>query len=99
MVAKEIIRGIKISQDPKLAKENLKFLLNISKNKLTPETISQVLAITEKINSGSRHVSHHYKSHYGFKGGKLTKESLNNILKAKYKDDMLAIMMIAMHID
>lgn len=99
MISKEIIRGIKISQDPKLAKENLKFLLSISKNKLTPETISQVLAITEKINSGSRHVSHHYRSHYGFEGGKLTKESLNKILRTKYKDDMLAIMMIAMHID
>lgn len=99
MISKEIIKGIKISRNPKQAKENLKFLLNISKNKLTKETISQVLAITEKVNSGSKIVSNHYRAHYGFDGGKLTKESLNNILKAKYKDDMLAIMMIAMHMD
>ncbi len=95
----EIKKRIKESKNPEQAKENFNFLINLESKKLTPETISQVLAITEKVNNERTHVSKHYTDHYGFKGGKLTKESLNNILKAKYKDEMLAIMMIAMDID
>ena len=97
MELKEIKKRIRESKNPEQAKENLNFLLNIDSNKLSPETISQVLAITEKINHERKHVAMHYTKHYGFDGGKLTKESLNNILKAKYKDDMLAVMMMALN--
>ncbi len=92
----EIKKRIQESKNPEQAKENFNFLLSIGNKALTKETISQVLAITEQVNSGRKNIAKHYTSHYGFEGGKLTKESLNAILKAKYKDDMLAILMMAM---
>ena len=92
----EIQKGIKKSKNPKLAKENLDFLLNLGEKSLTAQTISQVLAITENVNSSSGHSAKHYEKHYGFKGGKLDIEQLNNILKTKYKDDMLIVMTMAL---
>lgn len=89
----ELRKKIEKSPNPELTKENFNFLL--ANKKLTPETISQVLAITEGVNDRRNAIAGHYRSHYGFDGGKLTKESLNKILKRKYKDDMLAIMMFA----
>lgn len=99
MKFKEIKKMIASSKNPEQAKDNFNFLLNMETKKLTKETISQVLAITEQVNNGRSHVSKHYTTHYGFEGGQLTKDSLNNILKAKYKDDMLAVMMMAMDLD
>ncbi len=97
MKLNKIKERIQKSKNPELARENFNFLLNLDCKNLTSETISQVLAITEKINNERKHVAKHYIDHYGFSGGALTIESLNNILKAKYKDDMLAVMMMAMH--
>lgn len=95
-VNREIQEGIKKSKNPELAKENYEFLLRIGEKSLTGETISQVLAITEGVNSSEGASSKHLQKHYGFSGGKLCIEELNNILKVKYKDDMLAIMTMAM---
>ena len=94
-IRNEIQQGIQNSKNPRLAKENLEFLLKISEKTLTGETISQVMAITENVNNNSGASSAHFKKHYGFSGGKLSIEELNNILKTKYRDEMLAIMTMA----
>lgn len=91
-----IKNGIKNSKDPQLAIENLNFLLNAENKKLPAATISQVLAITENVNNDSKWTSKYSKKHYGFEGGTLTKESLDNILKVKFQDDMMAAMLVAM---
>lgn len=87
---KRVIKnGIKNSENPQQAIENLNFLLNAKDGKLNAQNISSILSITETINNGKGAQAEHLKKHYGFEGGKLDDNSLTKIIDVQAKDAML----------